>query len=85
MGHLGLFLFIFGLFKHKFYRKTLRVSGIRTWIVEVEGEQADHVTTITALTLLYSFEASTFSLATSVTRLGDLLDFGKLFKAFGNN
>ena len=24
-------------------------------------------------------------LATSVTRLGDLLDFGQLFKAFGNN
>ena len=23
--------------------------------------------------------------ATSVTRLGDLLDFGQLFKAFGNN
>ena len=22
---------------------------------------------------------------TSVTRLGDLLDFGKVFKAFGNN
>ena len=25
------------------------------------------------------------ALATSVTRLGDLLDFGQLFKAFGNN
>ena len=24
-------------------------------------------------------------LATSVTRLGDLLDFGQLFKAFGSN
>ena len=24
------------------------------------------------------------SFGTSVTRLGDLLDFGKLFKAFGN-
>ena len=25
------------------------------------------------------------SLTNSVTRLGDLLDFGQLFKAFGNN
>ena len=29
----GLFLFIFVLFKHKFYRKTVDFSGIRTWIV----------------------------------------------------
>ena len=26
-----------------------------------------------------------WSLYTSVTRFGDLLDFGQLFKAFGNN
>ena len=26
-----------------------------------------------------------FWIAVSVTRLGDLLDFGQLFKAFGNN
>ena len=26
-----------------------------------------------------------FYAATHVTRLGDLLDFGQLFKAFGNN
>ena len=25
------------------------------------------------------------SITTNVTRLGDLLDFGQLFKAFGNN
>ena len=26
-----------------------------------------------------------FSIGISVTKLGDLLDFGQLFKAFGNN
>ena len=30
-------------------------------------------------------EEITFLLASSVTRLGDLLDFGQLFDAFGNN
>ena len=44
----GLFLFIFVLFKHKFYRKTVGVSGIRTRIVGVEGKHADHLTTTTA-------------------------------------
>ena len=45
-------LFIFVLFKHKFNRKTIVVSGIRTRIVDrsrrVEGEHADHLTTTTA-------------------------------------
>ena len=39
-------LFFFVLFKHKF-RKTFVLSGIRTWIVRVEGEHADHLTTTT--------------------------------------
>ena len=47
----GLFLFIFILFKHKFYRKTVGVSGIRTEIIGVEGEHADHLTTTTAQVL----------------------------------
>ena len=34
--------------------------------------------------LTLKMEISSFSLTTSVTRLGDLLDFGQLFKAFGN-
>ena len=39
----------FVLLKHKFYRKkTVVVSGIRTRIVGVEGEHADHLTTTTA-------------------------------------
>ena len=29
--------------------------------------------------------ATSFTSTTSVTRLGDLLDFGQVFKAFGNN
>ena len=39
------FLCIFVLFKLKFYIKTVGFSGIRTWIVGVEGEHADHLTT----------------------------------------
>ena len=41
------FLFVFVLFKHKFYRKTVDVSGIGARIVGVEGEHADHLTTTT--------------------------------------
>ena len=43
----GLFLFIFVLFKHKFYRKTVGFSGIQTRNVKVVGEHADHLTTTT--------------------------------------
>ena len=42
-------LFFFVLFKHKFYRKIVGFSRIRTWIVGVEGEHADPLTTTTAL------------------------------------
>ena len=38
----------FVLFKHKLCRKTECFSEIQTWIVDVEGEQADHLTTTTA-------------------------------------
>ena len=41
------FLFIFVLFKLTFYRKNVGFSGIRTWIIRVEGEHADHLTTTT--------------------------------------
>ena len=55
----GLFLFIFVLFKPKFYRKTLDASGIRTRIVRVEGNHADHLTTPLplhgCLIVIYSF------------------------------
>ena len=43
------FLFIFVLFNNNFYRKIVDLSGIRTRIVGVEGEHADHLTTTTAL------------------------------------
>ena len=39
------------------------------------------VTDIVKLFLLYIIDSA----ASSVTRLGDLLDFGQLYKAFGNN
>ena len=42
------FLLIFVLFKHKFYRKTVDVSGIQIRNIRVEGEHADHLTTTTA-------------------------------------
>ena len=44
-----LVLSILVLFKHKFYRKTVGFSGIPTRIVRVEGENAYHLTTTTAL------------------------------------
>ena len=58
----GLFLFIFVLFKQKFYIKTVGVSGIQTRIVGVEGEHADHFTTTTAkyLTFLPSWTYSRY-------------------------
>ena len=40
-------LFTFSLFKHKFCRKTY-FSGIRIWIIIVEGEHAYYLTTTTA-------------------------------------
>ena len=42
----GLFSFFF---KHKFYRKTVDFSEIRTRIDGVEGEHSDHLTTTAAL------------------------------------
>ena len=50
----GPFLFVFVLFKHKFYRKTACFSRIRTRIVRVEGEHADHLTTTTALKIVFT-------------------------------
>ena len=45
----GLFLFIFVLFKHKLYKKTVGFSsGIRTRIIR-EGEHANHLIATTAL------------------------------------
>ena len=44
----GLYLFIFILFKCKFYRKTVGFSGVRSRIVGIEGKHADHLTTITS-------------------------------------
>ena len=46
-GQPGLFLF-FRSFQIQFYRKIVDFSGIRTQIVGIEGEHADHLTTTTA-------------------------------------
>ena len=42
------FLFIFVLFKHNITEKTVGFREIRTRMVGVEGEYADHLTTTTA-------------------------------------
>ena len=47
MAITGLFLFIFTIFKHKFDRKTVDVSRIRTRIVRVDGKYADQLTITT--------------------------------------
>ena len=44
----GLFFVYFRFFKHNNTEKTVGFSGIRTRIVGVEGEHADHLTTTTA-------------------------------------
>ena len=45
----GLFFVYFRSFQTQFLqKKTVEVCGIRTWIVQVEGKQADHLTTTTA-------------------------------------
>ena len=43
----------FVLFKGKFYRKTVVLSAIRTWIVRVEGLHSDYLTT--TATALFMF------------------------------
>ena len=55
-------LFIFILFKNIFIEKVVDFSGIRTWIVEVEGEHADHLTTTTTPLSLYSYQGWPFQL-----------------------
>ena len=50
----SLFLFIFYLFKCKFYRKILGFNGIWTRIVRIEDEHADHLIIATmSLELLF--------------------------------
>ena len=43
----------FRAFQQQFYRKIVDLSGIRTWIVGVEGEHADHLTTTTAQKFIF--------------------------------
>ena len=47
MGQLPLFA-SFRLFQQQIYRKIEDLSGIRPWIVRVEGKRTDHLTTTTA-------------------------------------
>ena len=52
MGHSRPLFVYFHSFQTQYYRKTLGFSGIRTRIVGVEGEHADHLTTTMALPIL---------------------------------
>ena len=49
MAHPGPLFVFFRSFKFNFTEKFLDYSGIRTQIVGVEGDHADHLTTTTAL------------------------------------
>ena len=44
-------MFILVFFKHKYYRKTVGVSRIRTWIVGIECKHPDHLTATKATNL----------------------------------
>ena len=48
MGQPSLFFVFFRSFQYQFYRKIVDLSRIRIWIVGVEGEHADHLTTTSA-------------------------------------
>ena len=54
MGQPGLFFVYFRSFLTQNLQKTVRVSGIRTRIVRVEGEHTDRWTTTTAQTVFYT-------------------------------
>ena len=59
--------------------------------LRISGVGSDHsinwATTLPMLKFVFDiiFKQLKMGLVVSVTRLGDLLDFGQLFKAFGNN
>ena len=68
-GNPSLFLFIFVLFKYKFYRKSVDFSGIWTRIVGVEGEHDDHRPGPYSMSVCYwSLQSNSFLVICSVTR-----------------
>ena len=80
----GLFLFIFVLFKHKFYRKYVLSREIQTQIIAVEGEHANHLTTTTAQCLVILILSLSQTVAGSVTRFGEFSPLRKIFKVLHN-
>ena len=48
-------------------------------------QKSSNLVTLASLPLFLMFFHTHLRVALSVTRLGDLLDFGQLFEAFGNN
>ena len=60
------FLFILALFIHKSYRRNVGLSGIRTRIVGVEGELADHLTTTTARHRTCYFQSNFFKMSPNI-------------------
>ena len=51
----SLFLFIFFLVQHRFYRKNVYSYGSQTQIVGLEGKHTDHLTTTTANSAILYF------------------------------
>ena len=71
------------------YEKSLRTKTNRLWLFRTYGNLFDTGNTRAHNLWPQSTTKQKFILLqwvmTSVTRLGNLLDFGQLFKAFGNN
>ena len=54
-------------------------------LAELDWRQDNELDESSRSRFLKSLSAAKSTVMTSATRLGDLLDFGQLFKAFGNN
>ena len=65
--------------------KALAVAGANNSVQVINGQALLQWTEEKAATNDLAGLPGTMRVITSVTRLGDLLDFGQLFKAFGNN
>ena len=62
-----------------FFKKTLKVGLCSNYLATAPNEM------FSPILKPRMSQSRSISIATCVTRMGDLLDFGQLFKAFGNN
>ena len=79
----GIYFVYFCYFYQQFYRKIVYFRGIRTRIVGVEGEHADHLTTTTApLSQLFSVLFSTNHYRTCLSNVLPTYFLSKLSREF---